>query len=138
MPRGRSDSDLVKMGIVDQPTANQRQSTRGGGGRSATGREEWIFQAEQLRQLLLGLVCRADPTKPPKAEDREIFEAFAYIEGQPYVRPLVRGDVWVVVAAIRAYFSVVSLVQNASGAFVSDCHFEAVVVERSRPAIQWK
>lgn len=104
MLRGHSEGDLVKMGIVDQPTAGQRQSARGGEGRSAAVRKEWIFQAAQLRQLLLGLVCRADPTKPPKAGDREMFEGFEYIEGQPHVRPSVPGGVGFTVVELRVSF----------------------------------
>lgn len=76
--RGLSDSDLVKLGIVDAPSQRQR----GGRGAGAEG----IFQAEQLRALLVGLVCTADAAQTPSDGNRQLFEDFDFIEGHPYVR----------------------------------------------------
>lgn len=77
--RGLSDGDLMKLGIVDTPLANQRQ--RGGKGAGNEG----IFQSETLRAFLMGLVCTADPVQPPSEADRELFERFDFIEGHPHV-----------------------------------------------------
>lgn len=51
------------------------------------GRGEGIFQAENIRTLLLGLICTADPAQPPGKGGREMFEGFDFIEGYPNVRP---------------------------------------------------
>lgn len=93
MRRGRTERDLINMGIVDQVSKDQRrQSTTkgdsgGGGGRRSisSGRDEWIFQATELRRLLMRLLCTVDASKPPNQDDRLIFAEFDYIEGQPYV-----------------------------------------------------
>lgn len=68
------------MGIADAPSASQRQR----GGRGAGG--EGIFQAEQLRALLVGLVCTIDAAQTPNEGNRKLFEDFDFIEGHPYVR----------------------------------------------------
>lgn len=64
------------MGLVDLPHPNQRQ-------RGAV--VEGIFEAGKLRMLLVRLVCGADPTKPPRDEDRNLFGGFDLIQGHPHV-----------------------------------------------------
>ena len=78
----------MKLGIVDSPLAKQRSR----GGRGGAGGREGIFKAEQLRALLVGLVCSADRAKPPRDEgDRKMFQDFEFIDGHPHVRPFVLG-----------------------------------------------
>lgn len=65
------------MGLVDVPHPTQRQQQE--------GVVEGIFEAGKLRMLLLRLVCEADPAKPPRNEDRKLFEGFDFIQGHPDV-----------------------------------------------------
>lgn len=64
------------MGLVDLPLPSQRQQG---------GAVEGIFEAGKLRMLLLRLVCEADPARPPRDEDRKLFEGFDFIQGHPDV-----------------------------------------------------
>ncbi|CAM9759100.1 unnamed protein product [Scytosiphon promiscuus] len=84
---GLSDGDLRKLGISDGAKA------RRGGGKGGSGSGgEGVFEADNLRALLLGLVCTAHPGRPAPegGPEGKMFEDFEYIEGVPHRRWKVR------------------------------------------------
>lgn len=73
------------MGIVEPPTAGQRQQLRDTvHGLAIVG--EGIQGAAKLRALMLTLVCQADHASPPRDDQARMFEDFALLEGHPHVR----------------------------------------------------
>ncbi|CAM9674386.1 unnamed protein product, partial [Discosporangium mesarthrocarpum] len=104
--RGMSEENLINMGITNVSMAYKSQHLQdgtssisgGGSGSRAKGgtRDDnqrgaamesrvGVFQAAELRNLLLALVCEADPSEPPGGSMRHLFEGFEPIEGHPQV-----------------------------------------------------